>query len=392
MSDTPYLARRLALRAAVPIVLLTAVSCGDGAAGAGQESAEEAHVESGADALVLDSTAIAVAGIRIGSIESVQTSGLAVTGTITYDANRVSHIGSRTDGRIVALRADIGQPVGGGQALAILESPEIGQIRAEAREAAELLDIARENYAREQRLEQQGISSRKELLDAEADLRRAEAAVRSAQERLRVLGAGSGTGGQFAVTAPFPGVIVARDASLGEMATPSDQLFTVADLSEVWIELDVFERDLTRVAVGQAVMVRTAAYPGRSFPGRIVYLGAVLEPETRTVDARVEIPNSGGALKPGMFANAVIQVGGGGAATLVVPQDAVQELEGRTVVFVIGARPGEFRAVPVEVGEAIEGDRVVITSGLSANQRIVVAGAFALRSELSEGEIAEDEH
>lgn len=365
----------------------------EGAPVAGGESAAGDDHE-GEEVVVLDTTAIRLGGIQIATVDSITTSGLPVTGSITYDANRVSNVGSRSDGRIIAVRADLGARVRRGQTLAVLESVEVGQIRAEEREAEALLEIARENHAREQRLADQGISSRKELLEAEADLRRAEAALRSAEDRLQVLGAAHdhGAGGQFTLVAPFAGVVVARDASLGEMATPADTLFTVADLSEVWIELDIFERDLARVRRGQSVAVTVTAYPGRTFPGRIVYIGAVLDPAKRTVRARVEIPNPTDALKPGMFATASIQVGGEGPALAVVPQDALQMFEGRRVVFVPGDRRGEFRPVSVEVGETIDGNRVVILSGLTPGSRVVTAGAFALRSELSKGEIGEHGH
>ena len=364
---------------------------GDTATGKAGE-AEHAEGKDSADVVVLDSAAVRLGGIQVGEAGSVTTTNLTVTGTITYDANRVSHIGARTDGRVVEVRADLGMRVRRGQALLHLESPQVGQIRAEEREAEALVRIARENFAREQRLEQQGISSRKELLEAEAELRRAEASLQSAEAQLQVLGAGHGTGGHFDIASPFAGVVVARDVSLGEMATPGDTLFTLADLSEVWIELDVFERDLARVRVGQEVVVTTTAYASRTFPGRIVYIGDILDPSKRTVRARVEIPNADGALKPGMFATANIQVGAGGPALVVVPQDAVQEVEQKQVVFVPGDRMGEFRAVPVEVGETLDGGRVVIRSGLQSGARIVVAGAFALRSELAKGEIGEHGH
>lgn len=359
-----------------------------GAAGAGGKHAEEGVVR-------LDSAGIRLGGIQVAVVELVTTSGLPVTGTITYDANRVSHIGSRTDGRIVALSAALGDAVRRGRALAVLESPEVGQIRAEEREAEELVKIAGENFARERRLAEQGISSRKELLDAEADLRRAQASMRSAQVKLQVLGAPHAheSGGRFTLVAPLSGVVVARGASIGEMATPADTLFTIADLTRVWIELDIFERDLARVREGQSVLVSVTAYGGgRTFPGAIVYVGDVLDPARRTLRARVEIVNQGGLLKPGMFATATIQVGAGGASMVVVPQDAVQEVEGKQVVFVPGKLPGEFRVQPVEVGEPVDARRVSIRSGLTAGTRIVVAGAFALRSELQKGEIGEEGH
>lgn len=341
------------------------------------------------DVVVLDSAALRVAGIRLAEAGVITSTNLQVTGTITYDANRVSHVGSRTEGRVVEVRADLGMRVTRGQTLVHLESPQVGQIRAMEREAEALVKIARENYAREQRLEQQGISSRKELLQAEAELRRAEASLQSAEEQLRVLGAGHGEGGHFDIGSPFAGVIVSRNVSLGEMASATDTLFTVADLSRVWIELDVFERDLASVRVGQSVVVTTTAYPQRTFPGRIVYIGDILDPSRRTVRARVQIPNTDGALKPGMFATANIQISAGGLPLVAVPQDAVQEVEKKTVVFVPGDRPGEFRATPVQLGQSLSGGRVVILSGLQAGQRLVVTGAFTLRSELAKGEIGD---
>jgi cobalt-zinc-cadmium efflux system membrane fusion protein len=358
-----------------------------------EQSAEREpdEAEEPSEVVLLDSTGVAAAGITLGQVETVTSAQLSVTGNITYDQTRVSHIGPRTEGRIVAVRSSLGAPVRAGQVLAILESAEIGAIRADLHEAERLQEIARENYAREQRLESQGISSRKELLQSEADLRRAQAALMRAGERLSALGAGNGTGGDFTLRAPFPGVIVEMHATRGEVVGPSDQLFTVADLSRVWIELDVYERDLARVSPGQAAIVTTTAYGDRVFPGTIVYVGSIVDPRKRTVQARVEVPNPGGVLKPGMFARADIGVSDTGAVIAAVPQGAVQLLEGQTVIFVPGA-PGEFRAVPVEVGEPLPGNRVRILSGLEPGRSIVVAGAFLLRSELAEGEIDEHGH
>lgn len=378
-----------------PAMALTVLAaCGGDAKPAKDTAAAEEvqHAEGEVQVVKLDTAQIRLAGVQVGDAESVASSALSVTGTITYDANRVSHIGSRTEGRVIALRVDLGRRVSRGQVLVELESPDVGELRADQEEAEALLKIASENFAREQRLEQQGISSRKELLQAEAELRRAEASLRSARARLDLLGATHGTGGHFDLLAPFGGVIVGRNVSLGEMATPADTLLTVADLSRVWIELDVFERDLARVRLGQPVAVSVTASPGRIFPGRIVYLGDILDPAKRTVRARVEIPNIGGALKPGMFAKAAIDVGAGGPVFAAVPAAAIQEVEGKKVVFVPGDSAGHFRPVAVEVGEQLEGGRVTILAGLEPAARVVIAGAFTLRAELAKREIGERGH
>lgn len=375
------------------LLALAALSaCGGGGAEPEEHGAEEeTHAEAPKDAVQLDPSAVSASGIQVGTTGSGRAGDLALTGAIGYHPDRVSHVGARTPGRIVRLSADLGQPVRGGQVLVVLESPDVGAVRAELREAQSLLRIAQEGYARERRLETQGISSRKELLEFEADLRRAEAAVQSARDKLSALGGAGGSGSQFVVTAPFPGSVVARDASLGEMAEPSDTLFTVADLSRVRIELDVFERDLGAVRPGQTVAVTVAAYPGRAFQGRIASLGDVLDPEKRTVRARIDVPNGDRLLKPGMFATARVATGAA-AEVVTVPRDAVQEMEGRTVVFVPGTRAGEFRVRQVQLGDPVDSASVAVRGGLRSGERVVVAGAFTLRSEFAKGEIGEHGH
>jgi cobalt-zinc-cadmium efflux system membrane fusion protein len=374
------------------LVLILAAGCADGAQTPDTDATALAAPAEAHDVVTLDSLGVSIANITVVPVEMAQTSGLRVTGTITFDANQVSHVGPRTSGRIVELPADIGAEVRGGEALAALESTEVASVRAEETEAEALTAIAQEHHERARRLQEQGISSQREVLEAEAELRRAEAALGSARQRLDALGAAAGEGGEHTLTAPFAGVVVARDASLGEMVSPEDQLFTVANLDRLWIELDVYERDLSEIAMGQAVQVTTTAYSGRTFPGEIVYVGDLLDPATRTVRARVEVTNPERALKPGMFATALIEVGEAGEAVPAVPEEAVQEMEGRSVVFVPGDLPGEFRVRTVETGELIEGGRVLVLSGLGPEDSVVTTGAFTLRSELAEAEIGEAGH
>lgn len=391
MRDIKWIARAGHSWALGALVLFTAACGEDGAAGAPEED-HEGEEEEHVDVVVLDSVGLAAAGIELAMVDSASVDRLPVTGSITFDQNRVSHIGPRTEGRVVALRADLGTQVRTGQVLAILESPEVGATRADMHEAEALVRIARENYERERRLETQGISSRAELLDAEAELRREEASLLRAAERLQALGAGHGEGGQFSVSAPFSGVVVEKHASLGEVVTPADQLFTIADLDQLWLELNVYERDLGRISRGQSVEVTTAAFPNRRFSGRIVYVGDIVDPATRTVQARVELPNADGALRAGMFATAFIELGGSGVSAALVPLAAVQELEGRRVVFVPTVEPGEFRAVPIEVSDQTHERGVLVVSGVAPGDRVVTSGAFLLRSELASGEIDEHGH
>lgn len=353
---------------------------------------DEAEAPGGAPEVHLDADALALSDIELGVALEARSGGLRVTGAIGYDQNRISHVGPKTEGRVEELRAELGSRVNNGQVLAHLESPEVGTTRAELTEAEALLDIARENFERETRLEAQGISSRRDVLGAEAELRTVEARLRSAEERLRILGVAShGDGGHFDVTAPYDGVVVERHAGRGEVVGPADQLFTIADLSRLWIELDIFERDLADVREGQEVDVTTAAWPGRTFPARIVYVADVLDARARTVRARVELDNADGALKPGMFATALIHTDEG-HTVVAVPRDAVQNVEGADVVWVPGDEPGAFVARPVLMGEELPGGLVELTAGLAAGDAVVVAGAFTLKAELAKGEFGGHGH
>ena len=392
MRDTTWM-RRAGRFWAIGAIVLAVGACGDDEeGGAVEEEHAEGEEEEHVEVVVLDSVGLAAAGIQLAVVDSVTVDRLPVTGTITFDQNRVSHIGPRTEGRVMALRADLGTQVRTGQVLAVMESPEVGALRADLHEAESLVRIARENYDRERRLEAQGISSRRELLEAEAELRREEASLLRAAERLQSLGAGQGEGGQFAVPAPFSGVVVEKHASLGEVVTPADQLFTVADLSRVWLELSVYERDLRRISTGQSVEVTTAAFPSRAFSGRIVYVGDIVDPDTRTVRARVELPNPDGSLRPGMFATAFIELGGTGISAALVPLDAIQELEGRKVVFVPTSNRGEFRAIDIIISDQTHEAGILVLSGVAPGDEVVTSGAFLLRSELAASEIGDDDH
>jgi len=340
----------------------------------------------------LDADALALSDVELGEAADVNRGGLRVTGTITYDQDLVSHVGPKTQGRVTDLRAELGSRVREGDVLAHLESPDVGVTRSELVEAEALLAIAQETFDRETRLEVAGISSRREVLDAETQLRTIEASLRSAEERLRLFGAAThGDGGHFDVVAPYDGVVVERHAGRGEVVGPADQLFTIADLTTLWIELDIFERDMSRVTEGQPVELTTAAWPGRSFPARIVYVADILDAQSRTVRARVEVDNSDAALKPGMFATAFIHTAEG-ETVVAVPRDAVQNVEGEDVVWIPGDEPGAFLANPVLLGEELPGGMVAIEAGLAAGDPVVVAGAFTLKAELAKGEFGGHGH
>lgn len=188
----------------------------------------------------------------------------------------------------------------------------------------------------------------------------------------------------FAVTAPFAGTVVEKKAVVGELAQPDKPLFAIADMSTVWIETNLFEKDLSSVKLGAPASVSVAAYPDQTFHGKVTYVSSAMDKETRTVRARVEVPNAGGALKPGMFASAAIASGVGGKA-LLLPDDAVVLIQGQPSAFV---KDGEgFAARAVELGEKLRG-QVVLKSGIRPGETVVVKGAYALKAKMLKSQIS----
>lgn len=385
----------LAAGAAVVIAILWFAGNGDsseGSAEAGSDStAAGEHAEQ--DSMVtLDSAALRLAGIELVSAAPAGSDALVANGTITYDADHVSMISPRAEGRVVAVRADLGEQVTASRVLAVMESSEVGQMRGDLERSRANLDVARRNYEREKRLFAQSITPQKELLEAEGTFRSAEADYRSSISRLRAVGASAGQGATFGLASPITGVVVERNASPGQAAGPSTTLFTVANLKHVWITVDVYEADLTRVRLGAPALVTPSALGGETFPGRVTYAGGIVDPASRTFKVRVELENTNMRLRPGMFAQVRITAPGPAAntgGTLTVPEIAVQELEGRQVVFVAGPARGQFLIRTVTVGAPIAGGSVNITTGLRPGERVVAKGAFQLKAEMLKASFGE---
>ena len=341
--------------------------------------------------LTLDSTSQRLAGIEIYRVVPTTSDELIANGTITYDANRVAVVASRVEGRVVSVRADLGQQVPPGGVLAVLESSEAGQTRGDLERAIANRETARRNYEREQRLFKEQITPEKEMLEAETAYRTAEADYRSAAARLRAIGAAGGRGAAFSLVSPVSGTVVERSASPGQSVGPYTNLFTVADLRNVWITVDVYERDLPRVQRGSRATVVPNALPEQSFLGTVTYAGGVVDTTSRTFKVRVEVRNETLKLRPGMFAQVRIQTPmiASRAGALTIPELAVQDVDGKKVVFVLGATPGTFTVRQVTIGSKAGGGLVTVAAGLSAGEQIVTKGAFQLKAELTKATLDE---
>jgi cobalt-zinc-cadmium efflux system membrane fusion protein len=190
------------------------------------------------------------------------------------------------------------------------------------------------------------------------------------------------------VRAPFAGTVVAAEVAVGEAVDTEHVLFTIADLSTVWVIGDVYQRDIGRVHVGQQAQIVSETYPGQTFTGRMTNVGDVIDSSTRTAKIRFEVPNANGRLKLQMFVRLQIPTAVA-KPSLVLPVAAIQEIDGASVIFVQRSeRTFERRAV--ETGPQV-GGWVLISVGLKTGERVVTDGAFMLKSKLKAATIGEGE-
>lgn len=322
------------------------------------------------------------------------------TAIIQPNDYRLVHVSPRIEGRAMDIHVQLGDQVKPGQPLALLDSIELGQKRAVFLQAKVNRDVDQRNFEREKGLFEQRISSEKEYLQAKATYEKSLAAYRATYEALRLIGLSeeeikkidwSDTGkplSYFTLLAPQAGTVIERPFTRGELITSKDNAFTIADLSTVWILLDIYEQHLAAVKVGSEVEIKVDAYPKEAFRGKIVYLSYVLKPETRTIDARVEVPNPGLRLRPGMFARAMLTLPeiNEDSLVLAIPQDAIQQVDEKPVAFV-EERPGSYSVRHVVLGRRSSKD-IEIRSGLEEGERVVTQGSFSLKSMLLKERIA----
>jgi RND family efflux transporter MFP subunit len=323
-------------------------------------------------------SALAASGLRLATVsERTIADTLMLAGQVEADPLRVAHLAPRVSGTIQRVAVVIGDRVRKGDLVAELYSPEfaagvgdylLAHGRLERARTAQVADTASlENIARSARLRLETLGS------SGSDVARMD-------ERHEPLP-------HLPLRSPISGVVTEVETGTGKQVQAGTDIFGFADLDEVWGVVDVYERDFGSLRIGQVARVSTTAYPGREFTGRIVSLEGTVKPETRTLSVRVRIPNRGAALKPGMFITARVP-GGTPRRGVAVPDGALQELGGRTVVFV-ALTDSTFIARPVEA-RRLGGEVAEITRGLRVGERVASQGAFVLKSQASRAELGEE--
>ena len=351
----------------------------------GAEREEEANLK-------LSAEEIKQAGVAVQTLQGEEIrQTVDVTATIQPNRDRLAKIAPRVSGKVAKVMANLGDPVRQGQALAMIDSIEVGEASSAYLQAKSAAALAQSNFERAESLNAEQIIAKKEYLTAASEREHAEVQLHAAEDRLRLLGLAPSAlvNGRaisvYALTAPFSGTIIQKDAVLGELAEPETSMFTIADLSKVWIEADIFEKDLAQIRTGSQATVMVSAYPDKVFEGRLTYISSMLDKSTRAAKARIEVNNPGHRLMPEMFATAQIETDQNREA-LIVPNAAVVLVNGQPSVFVQEKSGFELRTV--ELGERL-GGRIVVEGGVEEGEQIVTSGAYALKARMLKSKIGD---
>jgi cobalt-zinc-cadmium efflux system membrane fusion protein len=316
---------------------------------------------------------------------------VSLPGTVVANADRLAHVPARVAGIVTALNKRLGDMVSAGEALAVVESGEIATVKGEYLAALRTTELARVTFEREQRLWQRKISAEQDFLKARTDWQEAQIRLNLTRQKLAALGLGQAevealphqpieTLRRQEVRAPIAGRITARPAVLGAAVAPEAEVYTVADLSTVWVEMAVPPGDLTFVKEGMTVRIRDeGAVRGE---GRIVFLSPVLDPATRSARAVVEVPNTEGALRPGGFVTAEVATEER-RVDVLVPRAAVLDIGGESVIFV--RTPEGFEKREIVLGRSDQEEAEVV-SGLEAGERYAAGNSFVLKAELGKSQ------
>lgn len=332
----------------------------------------------------LSRRALAGAKLSTGHPQRVsKRSSLTVAGSVDFVPSHVARIGPQISGRVASVPVTPGQAINRGAVVVTLDSVDIGRARADFLQAKSQVLLAESELARENRLIDAGASSERAQQSARTSLDLAKVGLSAASDRLRTLGASAGSGASgFALVSPIAGKVLDVKARLGQPVGPTDTLVVVGETTEVWLAVDIYERDLAHVHPGDDVLATTVAYPERTFEGKVDQMASVVDSERRVLEARIVLKNPDGALRPGMTATARILSVPEASAPLVisVPRGALQTIDGQPFVFVdLGGGKFELRAVErgVELEQGVE-----IKQGLKGDESIVTEGSFILKSEV----------
>lgn len=358
------------------------------------EKAESAHDENGEEHETEESLSLTaeqmqqhrvkLAQVALGEVNQVQT----FPAKLVVNTDRQAHVSPSFAGRVESVHVELGQQVKRGQALANLLVPDLVDQQANLQIAQTNLDLAKQDYERERRLWSQGISAKQDYQRAYNTYRQAQIQVQAVRSRLSAFGASSGSNGRYTLTAPISGVISNKDIVIGENVQLADQLFTIDQLDQLWLEFVLPTMANINVQPNQQIRFKSLQ-TGNIFNAQVQSLTTEADAQTGRLQIRAKVLSNATELRPNLMVNVELQAGSK-SSVIRVSSEAIQQVEGKDVVFVAQTNQNkgfDFKAVPVQIGQRTQdGQWVEITQGLSAGQSYVAVGSFLLKSELEKGE------
>jgi RND family efflux transporter MFP subunit len=312
-----------------------------------------------------------------------------VPATVTSNAYLETKVNSLVSGIVRQVRPELGAQVARGEMLAVIFSNELAEAQMKYVSMQAMFQADHQKLTRTQRLVEIGAASRQELEEVTAVHEGHATEVAAARQRLLLLGLSedqverlhdaSHVVSEVLVASPANGTVLVRNVNPGQVVGAGQELFTVADLSTVWVIGDLYEKDFATVRVGTPAAIVLPVTPTAPLRGRVAYIDPRVDPATRTAKVRVEVPNTGGTLRLGMFVPMAFQVVGSERRVLV-PRAAVQGIGSRTVVYVPTDDEGRFLEKSVTLGAPV-GDAVQVLDGLKPGDKVVTEGSFFLRAE-----------
>lgn len=344
-------------------------------------------------------------GITVGQATKQNISSrITLPGALSLNQNKTAHISSFIQGKVVSLSSDLGSRVNKGQVLLTINSPEFAQAQADFLKARAKLNLSHKEYERAKELLKEKAIEEKEYLRREAErdkLATEYSALGSAlhsygithkeiDELIKKCDSMDKKGymceladPNLPIFSPISGKIIFRDVIVGEHVEPDKILFTASNLRTLWALLDAYEKDLPFINKKSRITIKTPMYPEKEFQGKIIYISDLIDEKLRTIKVRVEVQNDKSLLKPNMYIQGLVENLEVERELLAIPEEAVQSLEGEKIVFVHQGKD-VFEVRHVKPGKKI-GKKIIIAQGLHEGERIVIKGAFSLKTELSKG-------
>ena len=325
---------------------------------------------------------------------------IIVSARVLANQDKEAQVGSMLSGRVHNVSVNIGDYVKAGQILMDVEGLEIGTVKSDYLKAKAQLDLTKADFERHKILFEQKIGSKQSFYEAQAEFEKASAEFKAEDAKIHSIGLtdeevinGNDTGkehtsGTLPVRSPISGIVVERNVIIGQPVDESTNAFKIIDISSVWVDGQIYEKDINKVTKKTNSSFTSASYPGEIFKGKIIHIGQIIDPQTRTITVRAELSNLNGKLKPQMFGELQIPVGDKSSAILL-PAECVIKINNSDYIFV-QRNDSTFEKRGVMIGST-SNEQVEIIKGVKDGERVVIKGVFYLKSELLKDELGAEE-